>query len=251
MSDSFPTLTHPPIVEAVVDFDCDLPPGLELKALEKSAREKFEDHYPSMQPRLMQEMRLQTGADGTFNSSMKHGIDAFLFRQSDHKQLVQVRRTGFSFNRLAPYAGLDAYLDEIQRVWRLYCEIAQPIRVRSLRLRYINRIEAPLVGGQVDLDKYLKLQNMIVDDQHMTLTGFLSQYSAIDRETGHQVAVVLTAQNLEGDKLPIIFDNAATANVELDPADWQGLLQTLTALRSLKNRVFFGTVKQPCLDLFQ
>ena len=251
MSGSFPTLTHPPIVEAVVDFDCDLPPGVELKALEGSAREKFADRYPSMQPRLMQEMRFQIGTDGASNPSMRHGFEAFLFSQTDRKQLVQVRRTGFSFNRLAPYAGLDAYLEEIQRVWRLYCEIAQPIRVRSLRLRYINRIEVPLMGGQVDLDKYLKLQNMVVDDQHMTLTEFLSQYSAIDSETRHQVAVVLTAQNPQGDKLPIIFDNAATANVELDPVDWQVLSQTLTTLRNLKNRVFFGTVKQPCLDLFQ
>lgn len=251
MSGLFPTLTRPPIVEAVVDFDCDLPLGSELKALEKSAREKFEDCYPSMLPRLMQEMRLQIGPDGPSNPLTKHGLEAFLFNQSDRKQLVQVRRTGFSFNRLAPYAGLDAYLEEIQRVWRLYCEIAQPIRVRSLRLRYINRIEVPLIGGQVDLDKYLKLQNMIVDDQHMTLTGFLSQYSAVDREAGHQVAVVLTAQNPEGDKLPIIFDNAAAANVDLDPADWQGLSQTLNALRNLKNRVFFGTVKRPCLDLYQ
>jgi len=193
MSGSFPTLTRPPIVEAVVDFDCDLPQGFELKALEKSAREKFEDRYPLMLPRLMQEMRLQIGPDGPSNPLTKHGLEAFLFNQSDRKQLVQVRRTGFSFNRLAPYAGWDAYLEEIQRVWRLYCEIAQPIRVRTLRLRYINRIEAPLKGGQVNLDKYLKLQKMLVDDQHMTLTGFLSQYSAVDRETGHQVAVVLTA----------------------------------------------------------
>lgn len=251
MSGLFPTLTRPPIVEAVVDFDCDLPPGFELKALEKSAREKFEDCYPSMQPRLMQEMRLQIGPDGPSNPLTRHGLEAFLFSQSGQKQLVQVRRTGFSFNRLAPYAGLDAYLEEIQRVWRLYCEVAQPIRMRTLRLRYINRIEVPLKSGQVNLDKYLKLQNMLVDDQHMTLTGFLSQYSAVDRETGHQVAVVLTAQNPEGDKLPIIFDNAAAANVELDPADWQGLSQTLTALRNLKNRVFFGTMEPPCLDLFQ
>lgn len=251
MSDSFPTLTRPPIVEAVVDFDCDLPPGLELKALEKSAREKFEDCYPSMQPRLMQELRVQIGADGPSNPLTRHGLEAFLFSQTDRKQLVQVRKSGFSFNRLAPYEGLDAYLREIERVWRLYREIAQPIRVRSLRLRYINRIEVPLEGGQVDLDKYLKLQNMLVDDQHMTLTGFLSQYSAAERETGHQVAVVLTAQIPKDDKLPIIFDNAAAANVELDPADWQGLLLTLTALRNLKNHVFFGTVKQPCLDLFQ
>ncbi len=38
MSDSFPKLTSPPIVEAVIDFECDLPPLFDLKALEQPAR---------------------------------------------------------------------------------------------------------------------------------------------------------------------------------------------------------------------
>ncbi|SCC94912.1 conserved hypothetical protein [Thiomonas sp. X19] len=251
MSRAYPILNRPPIVEAVVDFDCDLPPGLELAALKKAAREKFADLYPLAQPRLMQHVQVKAEADGTVNSSLNQGLEAFMFKQADQKQLVQVRKTGFSFNRLAPYEGLETYLPEIERVWSLYREIARPVLVRSLRLRYINRIEIPFQVGPVDLDKYFKMHNMLVDDKNMTLTGFLSQYSAVERATGSQVAVVLTAQNPEGDKLPIIFDNAATANVELEPMDWQGLLRALATLRDLKNRVFFGTVKQPCLDLFQ
>ena len=251
MSRAYPMLNRPPIVEAVVDFDCDLPPGLELAAFEKAAREKFADLYPLVQPRLMQHVQVKAEADGTFNSSLNQGLEALMFKRADQKQLVQVRKTGFSFNRLAPYDGLESYLPEIERGWNLYREIAHPVLVRSLRLRYINRIEVPFQDGPVDLDKYFKLHNMLADEQNLTLTGFLSQYSAVERATGNQVAVVLTAQNPEGDKLPIILDNAAAANVELEPTDWEGLSRALAVLRELKNRVFFGTVKQPCLDLFR
>ncbi len=250
MSDLFPKLTNPPIVEVVLDFECDLPPSFDLKALEQPARERFESCYPLVQPRFMQEFLVEMKSDGTTNSSARHGLRALMFRKSDNTQLVQVRTAGFSFNRLVPYTKLDAYLQEIQRVWNLYREIAQPIVVRGLKLRYINRILIPFEASPVDFGKYLKLQNMLADDKRLTLTGFLNQYSAVDRETKHQVTVILTEQFQEGDKLPIIFDNAASANVEIDPDDWDGLLVTLKSLQELKNVVFFQTVTKQCLELF-
>jgi hypothetical protein len=38
MSDTIPKLSAAPIVEAVVDIECDMPPTLNLSALEESAR---------------------------------------------------------------------------------------------------------------------------------------------------------------------------------------------------------------------
>ncbi len=37
MSEPSQKLANPPIVEAVVDIDCDLPPGVELAALKEKA----------------------------------------------------------------------------------------------------------------------------------------------------------------------------------------------------------------------
>ncbi len=251
MTDTYPKLDKPPIVEAVLDFDCDVPPDKTLKPLEQPARAAFADRYPDATPRYLREMQVASDQDGTFNSSLQQSLQAWMFRQTDGKQLVQVRQSGFSFNRLAPYEGFDAYLPEIQRAWNLYRELAAPISVRTLRLRYINRILLPLVGGRVDLDLYLGSQPTLPAEDRLTLSGFVNQYFATDAVTGHQVAVTFAAQQAEDDKLPVIFDNAASASGEWEPADWSALLGVLESLRGLKNMMFFKTVKQPCLDLFR
>lgn len=251
MSSAYPKLDRPPIVEAVVDFDCDVPPDKTLKALEGPARAAFTDSYPDARPRYLQELRMASDQDGAFNSSLQQSLQAWMFLQPDGKQLVQVRQSGFSFNRLAPYGGFEACLPEVQRTWELYGALAAPISVRTLRLRYINRILLPLGAHGVDLDHYLTAQPTVPAGDRFTLSGFLHQYAARDRKTGHQVAVVISAQPLEGDKLPILFDNTVFAAGEWDPADWNALEHVLRSLRELKNVIFFETLKQPCLDLYQ
>ena len=46
-------------------------------------------------------------------------------------------------------AFLDEYLPEIERTWRFFVELASPVQVRRIRLRYINRILLPLASGGV------------------------------------------------------------------------------------------------------
>lgn len=251
MTDAYPKLAKPPIVEAVLDFDCDIPPDKTLKLLEHPARTAFANRYPDVTPRYLREMQVASEQDGTFNSSLQQSLQAWMFRQSDGRQLVQVRQSGFSFNRLAPYESFEAYLPEIQRVWDLYREFTAPISVRTLRLRYINRIDLPLVEGRVDLGVYLTSQPALPAEDRLILSGFVNQYSATDADTGHQLTVVLATQPSENDKLPVIFDNAISASGEWEPADWSTLYGILGSLRSLKNMIFFNTVKPPCLDLFR
>src|SRR4051812_3389893 len=107
MSDPDLRLAHPPIVEAVLDIDCDLPPAQEITSLEASAVEVFRDRYPKLVRQYLQQHRIeQPATDGPVQIVSQHeGIQALQFMRDDEKQLVQVRAQGFSFNRLAPYTG--------------------------------------------------------------------------------------------------------------------------------------------------
>src|SRR3954453_17162563 len=95
-------LQRAPIVEAVLEIECDLPPGQDLGALETPAREIFRDRYPKQQTQLIQENQIETKPDEPPKMSLRKGVQAFLFFQEAEKQLVYVRAQGFSFNRLAP-----------------------------------------------------------------------------------------------------------------------------------------------------
>lgn len=250
MSEAYPKLAKAPIVEAVVDFDCDMPPGLDLAALEGAVRAEYGAGYPKVQRRTAHEYQFLADKDAVAEHSAKHRLQALQCVSQDGKQLVQVRDEGFSFNRLAPYSTLDDYLPAIQTAWNSFCKLAAPLQVRIVRLRYINRILLPIPDAGLDLAEYLNLSPQLPDGK-LKMTGFLNQYAAVESGTGHDILVVMTSRPPEVGALPVILDNCVGSRVELQPGDWTGLQDKLEALRKLKNRVFFKVVRQKCINLFQ
>ncbi len=248
---SHPQLRNPPIVEAVFDVDCDPPPGFDLAGLETAAREQFEDQYPKFRTQFLQEHEIETPQDAPPKMSSRLAVQAFQFLHDDDKQLVQVRAQGFSFNRLAPYSSLDDYLPEIERTWRLYVGLVSPVKIRIIRLRYINRILVPMTANTVDLDEFLKIGPRLPDEDRFVLSGFLNQHVAVEKDTGHQVNLVLTAQPPESEKLPVILDITVASMTAAEPADWASILPLIGSLRSLKNRIFLNTLTPKCIELFQ
>ena len=79
-------------------------------------------------------------------------------------------------------------------MWRTFVQIASPVQVAAIRLRYINRILIPMVGGEVDLEEYLRVAPLIPKGAGLELVGFLSQQLAVETDTGNQVNIVLSPQ---------------------------------------------------------
>jgi uncharacterized protein (TIGR04255 family) len=251
VSDPDRPLAHAPIVEAVLDLDCVMPPGLDVTTLEAPARDAFADRYPKVRTLYLEEAQIEQRADAPPQVTARRGIQGYQFWQDDEKQLVQVRAQGFSFNRLAPYTSLDDYLPEIGRTWRLFVGLASPVEVQLVRLRYINRILLPMADGRVELNDYLKIGPRLPDEERLALLQFLNQHLAAERGTGNQVNVILTSQPLENSMLPIIFDIAASRAEAAAPEDWNTLLTRIQSLRDLKNRVFRDSLTAQCIGLFQ
>ena len=244
-------LANPPIMEAVLDLDCDLQPTMAIESILEPAKERYDGDYPKFKTRYLLEHEFRADGDAPPQTSTRRGIQGYMFLQKDEKQLVQVRVQGFSFNRLAPYSSLDDYYSEIQRTWSLFVELAKPVQVTSIRLRYINRIPVALSGGLLELDEYLKLGPRLPNEERLTLTGFLNQYLAVEKDTGYEVKAILTSQKPEGGELPIILDITAATGASVAPTDWDRILATIESLRNLKNEVFYNTLREKCLQLFQ
>jgi uncharacterized protein (TIGR04255 family) len=244
-------LRNPPIVEAVLDIECDLPPGFDLPALETLLRERFRDRYPKFRPQCIQEREIETTADGPPLTSSRVAVQALLFLHEDEKQLVQVRAQGFSFNRLAPYSTLDDYLAEIERTWNVYVDLVAPIAIRATRLHYVNRILLPMQPNGVNVDEFLRIGPGLPDEETLMLSGFLSQLAATEKDSGHHVNLVLANQIPTEENLPVILDIAVTAPVTTEPRDWPAIRACIESLRRLKNRIFLNTLTPRCMQLFQ
>jgi uncharacterized protein (TIGR04255 family) len=243
-------LSKAPIVEAVLDIDCDMPPGFDLIAIEGPAREAFRSQYPKFRNQFLEELHIESKVDELKHSS-RRAIQSLQFLQDDEKQLVQLRRQGFSFNRLAPYTSLDDYLSEMHRTWESFISVASPVKIRALRLRYINRILLPFASELMDLEHYLKVGPRLPDEQRLRFAGFLNQHTAVEVDTGYQVNIVLASQVPEKETLPIIFDICVADAKAAEPNDWNWISSEIQSLRNLKNRIFINTLTEKCLNLFR
>jgi len=243
-------LDAPPIVEAVVDIECDMPPGQVIDSLEGQARERFRAGYPKIQKVFLQEHKVDLKSGQQPSVSISKAVRTLQFMHNDEKQIVQLRTEGYSFNRLAPYRTLDDYLPEVESTWASFRELAGPVQIKFVRLRYINRIMIPIAKEGVELDDYFKVGPRLPDGAGLTFVGFLNQHRAREPETGHLVNIVLTDQPREGNYLPVIFDNAVTAPGPREPEDWPWIIDKIRLLRTLKNHVFRETLTARCLNLF-
>lgn len=230
-----------PVVEAVIDIDCDFPPRFDLSQVELAAIAAFRDRYPLFRRKLTHE-----------KSSPSPVLEALKFLQEDERQLVQVRAAGLSFNRLAPYSSLDDYLPEVERSWRSFVDFTSPILVQKVRLRYLNRIVLPAKAGRVDLDQYLKTGPRLPDEDRLTFLSFVHQHNVLEPSTGHLVNIVLTNEASADESVPIILDIVVSdPGAVSEPGNWGEILKRVQSLRDLKNRVFRNTLTEQCLKLLR
>lgn len=251
MTEAALSLAHAPIVEAVLEVTCDLPPSTDLQRFQDVAKEQLRTVYPKARRQTVQSHEFRKEGEKPPEVSIRQEVGALLFVAEDERQVIQFRREGYSFNRLAPYGSLDEYLPEIERTWEIFRKIVEPIQVRRIGLRFINRLPLPTINGRVELNEYLKISPQLPDEETLEFIGFVNQHSAIEKDTGNQVNITLVMQPLEGQTLPIIFDIDAFRMVALSPKDWPAIRSIVDALRILKNQVFKRTLTEKCLNLFQ
>jgi uncharacterized protein (TIGR04255 family) len=249
-------LENAPIIEAVLEFYCELPPGQNRGGWEAALKERFASDYPECHTQYLQQFQLQmaAGAGKPTTDTVRQGVHGYRHLKADGRQLIQCRIDGFFFNRLAPYTSFDDYLPEALRCWSLYCEVAEPVVVRQVGLRYINRLLLPVVDGKLSMGKYFENPpRTVTPSEHydFTFTGFVHQHQIADAKSKTVATVVLAAEPFEADKLPVVFEIAAVRAGNFSPADHAAFVVALQSLRDLKNHVFQNTLTPTCLTLFQ
>lgn len=247
---SFAQYRNPPIIEAVVDIDCDLPAAFKLPEIEEATAAAFKDRYPIAQTRHMEQYTFTPTPGGPPAQSVRSGIQAFQCFNEDKDQIVQVRAEGFTFNRLQPYKSLDDLLPEIERAWAIYRGLVSPIEVKAIRLRCINRIQLPLTSGSLDFDDYFTIGPRLPGGDEFSVGQFLIQFVVIERATKCFANVRLAPQPPTTEHLPVVLDIEAIRQRNIDVDQWSEIKDQITQLRSLRNRVFEGSIKQTTRELF-
>jgi uncharacterized protein (TIGR04255 family) len=244
------TLKNPPIVEAMLDVQVIFPKGVELEKL-AALHEQFQEGYPKKEEMRMVQFNVQQQIGQTpVTSTHDHGILGYRFLSVESKQIIQCRRNGFTFNRLAPYGCWEDFIGVARGAWESYQTAFPDAQIVRIGVRYINRILVPLREGKVDLEEYLTVGLPGPKIEGLSYLGFMAHSTCRDNETGLDINWVLARQGQnDSNSVPIVLDidvyALGTRAQQANPTEvWE-------IMRNLKNRLFFSSFTSKGLDLFR
>jgi uncharacterized protein (TIGR04255 family) len=159
-----------PITEALLDIRVELPPSFEFSKLGNLYKAVNSD-YPRFENTLAIENNLLTGQSITHQTTTT--FTGFRFWHKHQKQVIQAQLDGFTFSRLTPYEGWEAFSKEAKRLWEIYCEVTEPQHITRIALRYINRFDFPL--PMQDFSDYLRTTPNVPSDLTDGISDYLMQ----------------------------------------------------------------------------
>ena len=236
--------SNAPITEALIDIQVELPAGTTLSALE-SAFDRIKERYPTKKKRIFFEGQFSGGEELGASAKQKHM--GFAFYSADGKQIIQARLDGFTFSRLKPYGSWTELRDEAKSLWTIYREVAKPIQMTRIAVRYINQIDVPL--PLADFKEYFRTVPEVSPDLPQELSTFFMRLEF--PQTDFEGILVLT-QTMVPPPQPgvasFILDIdvvKADSNLTSDVEAW-ALLETM---RERKNEIFEGCITDKTREL--
>jgi len=236
-------LRRPPITEALVDFRTSPTRPLDETAFGDAIREM----YPKKRSQHEIKAQLRVEKDKPVSSAFDRELLGYHYLSRDERSIAQFRRNGFTYNRLSPYPGGDAVLDDALKLWAVYVEIAAPNCVSRLALRYINHLTLP-TGEQAG--KYLFMPPTPPEGTGHLIEAFLNRVRSHDPETGLKVTTSVASApakpGTKGSGLIVDIDAYRLADIGVAGDELRPVLESL---RSLKNRAFFGSITDATVEL--
>lgn len=240
-------LTKAPIEEALIDVQVRLRDDFPLATLQELGTE-FGTNFPKSKQLFSFEGKLGFERGQPVNEIVRDkSLDGFAFLSADERTIFQVRRNGFTFNRLKPYSSWAELFPESQRLLSRYLDVSSPLDVTRLAVRYINRIDIP--DKQFSLADYLAAPPAVPTGAPSIISEFLTRVVVHDTEIGASANVIqMLEKGVSANAVPIIVDIDAYMQGSFDRSELGG---AFASLHSLKNRIFFTHITEKTARLFE
>ena len=241
-------LRNDPIQEAVVDFrvaGAKLSQPTDLVSLPAALASTFPDREE--RKRAQTTVEFKDGALVTRDEST--GFFGVFFKSADGLTIAQFRPDGFTLNRLRPYIGWDALLPLALDTWDAYVAVAQPEHVNRIALRFINRLDIPLDDDR-NFESYLRAAPVVPIELPQMVAGFQTRVT-LAADGGAMANIVQTSEPMtSSDRMVIFLDIDVFQSAQM-PTSRNAVGAILQSLRVLKNRVFFESLTEKTLGVFE
>lgn len=246
LGETFQHLSNPPIVEAVIHWQARAQKPFEEIGWKSALTEKLPE-YRSCEPMHRFEAMMTLEGDGPKFESQQ-GLDGLRLTSDDKLQIVQFKRDGVVFSRLHPYQDWEQFSNAALKTWRAFVEIAEPVEIHRLGVRFINRIASAKPDGLKPV-----LREPPTCPANLPLIDFVYQstFAVPDRPFAIRVIKLMqpsVPNSPEGSGLFLDCDVYTTKPL---PCEEQEMINTLAAMRRLKNSIFFSLLTTETLKNFE
>jgi len=247
----FEHLPRAPIVEAVIDVRARAKQKLEESSLRSQLEARLDGYgFLDSQREFHGEVKLEPGKPPS-QVVRDVGWKGVRFRSSDDKHIAQFNRDGFVFSRLEPYTKWEQLSGEGLRLWKIFKELAQPLAIHRIGLRYINRIQ--LSPGELRFEDYIQPAPVPPSGLHLPFHGFMHHDALAVPGHPYTINIIRTIQPSGGNGaagIGVILDIDVFTAQDFEPDD-SLLGRRLLEMRWLKNKAFFGSVTGKALERFR
>lgn len=244
----FPRLLRAPIVEAVIHWTARAQNPIELEALQRALAEKL-PMYPRTNAVQGYRFKAKLSAenDPPVADGQREGFLGLRLTSNDGLYIVQFLRDGLVFSRTKPYEHWEPFRDAAKQAWQAFVEIAAPLEIQRLGVRFINHIST---ATPANLPDYLREPPTCPSNLPLTEFVYQSMFGVPGHPFGVRVIKVMQPpmpelQQISGLFLDIdVFSTKALSN---DPT---ALDDVLVRMRWLKNKVFFTLLTEEAIESF-
>jgi uncharacterized protein (TIGR04255 family) len=252
VDETFPALRQAPVIEAVLEVRGRAEVAWKEDVITGEFQRRLPE-YPVVESMrgMMTEMRLEPGS-ALASRSEDLGWLGLVMLPEDRRAAVQFQRDTFVFSKLAPYPGWDDFVGEGKRLFAVHREVARPLEMARIGLRFINRI--PIQGSAVKIEDYLVAAPREPEGLVLPYSGFLHRdtFSVPGHEYGVQITRTIQPQvvgaGAGGAQFDLILDVDVVSTLPWSGSDSE-LTHRLSEMRWLKNKAFFGSLTEQAKTL--
>ncbi|MEH2382791.1 MAG: TIGR04255 family protein [Nostoc sp.] len=243
--------SNPPIEEAICEFR--FAPGQAWNfTIPGLFYEKARDLYtgePQEQSLITTEFKFGRVPPAKPEITVTQEMPKFLFPSADATKIVGVGPDALSIHSLRPYEGWDEFSHRIDQAFQFYLEVAKPVGITRISLRYINRIVIS-ADEAVDLSEYFNIYPQFPDSLPSNISGLVTRTESIYEDIPIRLVITLSDAEPPSEQVVFILDLDISQTWIEKPLSLKEVLSNLHELKSREGQAFESLITDRTRELF-
>ena len=241
---------NPPLIEAICDFHFVQGSRPWTWTIPGLMYARIKEDFPTVQDQPALQMQMPLPTEQPDAAQLTGGVSRVQFISADETAVIQVGANTLVINQLRPYTGWEHFRALILKQFGVYADIAAPLGLTHVQLRYINKLEIPQPhpSEALDVNKYCTVLPTIPDGLNSWISGFLQRIES--SVPGSQSRLVVQSGSIPPEQekhIAILVDLEYTVQTR-EPLALTAVAQTLeeahVEIKRAFNECFTPTAKK-------